>query len=152
MDGVEFSVLPSGLHLVERDVVYFSHGPHAGLAVFRRRPTLSKGHRGFRLSSLAILLQEAPRPRPWLHINSLRELADRIYKDADARESGGAEDLLGLDNAGIGLGDLKDADFAPAEKWFERRRADPSRSSFDSWSGWSDELDGVRCCPHLTAF
>ena len=143
LDGVEFCVLPSGLHLVERDTVYFSHKNYTGLAVFRRRPTQSKSHRGFRLSSLGILLQEAPRPRPWLHLQSLRELADRIYGEADRRESGGAENLLELEGTGTSLGDLNDEDFAPAVKWYERRRADAERTSFGSWSGWSDELDGV---------
>lgn len=139
LDGVEFSVLPSGLHLVERDTVYFSQGAHSGLAVFRRRPTRAQAHRGFRLSSLGILLQTAPRPRPWLHVPALRSLADSIYADADAREQDGDEDLLGLGASG----DLTEADFAPAGKWFEERKA-YGQVSTDSWSGWSDELDGVR--------
>ena len=96
-----------------------------------------------KISSLGILLQEAPRPRPWLHLQALKELADTIYDEADRRESGGAEDLLELEGAGTSLGDLKDEDFAPARKWFERRRADVGTTSFGSWSGWSDELDGV---------
>ncbi|KAH8113091.1 hypothetical protein DFH11DRAFT_361122 [Phellopilus nigrolimitatus] len=147
LDGVEFSVLPSGLHLVERDIVYFSHGAHTGLAVFRRRPTRARAHRGFRLSSLAVLLRPAPRPRPWLHAAPLRALADSIYAAADAKE----EDLLGLSTSASGSGsasegELTETDFAPARAWFERRRAE-EHAATQSWSGWSDELDGTYSSP-----
>ncbi|KLO12097.1 hypothetical protein SCHPADRAFT_437860 [Schizopora paradoxa] len=149
LDGVEFSVLPSGLHLVERDTVYFSHGPHSGVAVFRRRPTSSQGHRGFRLSSMGILLSESPRPRPWQHVESLRSLADSIYSTADARESeenaaDNSSNELGSDPPSKGLlcgSDLTDKDFESAREWFEKRKAS-SLAELDTWKGWSDELDG----------
>ncbi|KAL5514141.1 hypothetical protein ACEPAG_2902 [Sanghuangporus baumii] len=117
LTGVEFSVLPSGLHLVPQDVVYFSHGSHAGLAIFHRRPTKNKNHRGFRLGSLGVLLEECERPRPWMHLQDLKRLADVLYKDADRREreleDGNGEDLLG---GALGAPDV--------------------------WTGWSDDLDG----------
>lgn len=130
---------------------YFSHGPHSGVAVFRRRPTSSQGHRGFRLSSMGVLLSESPRPRPWQHVESLRSLADSIYSKADARESEGdafdnGSNELNNDAPSKGLlcgSDLTDKDFEPAREWFESRRAS-TQAEPDTWKGWSDELDGVR--------
>lgn len=140
---------------MERDVVYFTQGGHAGLAVFRRHPTRNKQHRGFRLASLGILLEECPRPRPWMHLEDLRRLADEVYKDANRRErelergevgEGSTADLLGLGSPG----DLTEKDFQPARTWFEERRVKHqekmkgSIGPLDVWSGWSEELDGVR--------
>lgn len=131
---------------------YFSHGPHSGIALFRRRPTRSHGQRGFRLSSFGILLQESPRPRPWLHLGSLRALADAIYSKADSREDD--VDLLNLNSdqpsgstprtqSIVSEGDLIEDDFLRAKEWFESRKADIP-TLYQTWNGWSDELDGVR--------
>ena len=39
LDGVvEYKSLPSGLHTVREDVIFFVHGNHAGLSVFLRAP------------------------------------------------------------------------------------------------------------------
>lgn len=93
------STLPSGLHLVERDVVYvpassdsvlllsfteitlsyFTKDSHPGVCVFRRRRTTEHGQRGFRLSSLGILLVNSIRPRPRRHVDALKTLVDTIY-------------------------------------------------------------------------
>ncbi|EJD00524.1 uncharacterized protein FOMMEDRAFT_169942 [Fomitiporia mediterranea MF3/22] len=163
LDGVEFSVLPSGLHLVQQDVIYFSHGSHTGLAVFRRRPTKAEGQRGFRLASLGILLGEGERPRPWVYVRELRELADRVYEGAERREREreGDADLLGLGDGSGGSrtapGDLTEEDFRPAKEWFEARKVIPTAATAekqqdtskptDVWSGWSDELDGTHASP-----
>lgn len=78
-----------------------------------------------------------------MHVEALRELADEVYGRAEKRERAiqeEDEDLLGLGAPG----DLTDEDFEPARRWFEVRKAVEGRSSVDVWSGWSDELDGVR--------
>ncbi|TDL23422.1 hypothetical protein BD410DRAFT_820784 [Rickenella mellea] len=156
LDGVEFSVLPSGLHLVERDTLYFSHQDYTGLALFRRRPTQSHGHRGFRLSSIGILLAKSARPRPWAHLASLRLVADAVYKSAETRAER-AESLVDLeatdaetDGGGTAQGDeLIEKDWEPARVWFEDRRVCPDApKDGEVWNGWSDELDGVYASPH----
>ena len=129
-------------------VSYFTHGPHSGVALFRRRPTRTQGHRGFRLSSFGILLQDSSNPRPWLHLDSLRTLTDSIYAAADRKEDD--VDLLQLNSAGGSSsqpvtsieGELSEEDLVPAREWFEQRTA-LRPSSLQPWSGWSGELDGV---------
>ncbi|EIN04515.1 hypothetical protein PUNSTDRAFT_76382, partial [Punctularia strigosozonata HHB-11173 SS5] len=129
LNHVEFSALPSGLHLVEEDVVYFTKGPHHGVCVFRRRRTTEHGHRGFRLSSLGILLAKSARPRPWRHVPALKRLISNIYSSLEDH------DTL----------DISEADFDPARVFFEERkvqRADLGGAG--DWRGWPSDLDGVR--------
>ena len=86
----------------------------------------------------------------------MRALADSIYDAANAREERGdaAEaDLLGIgapearaSGSGGSPGDLVEADFAPAKTWFDKRRAKVLEAK-DSWTGWLEELDGVRTRP-----
>ncbi|KAH9025911.1 hypothetical protein EDB84DRAFT_1503373, partial [Lactarius hengduanensis] len=64
---LQFSSLPSRPHLVEQDVVCFTKDGLRGVCVFTRRQTSEQGHRGFRLSSLSVLLAHSLRPRPWRH-------------------------------------------------------------------------------------
>ncbi|KAG1820030.1 hypothetical protein EV424DRAFT_1403194 [Suillus variegatus] len=126
LDGVEFSTLPSGLHLVDQDVVYFTKDTHSGICVFRRRRTAEQGHRGFRLTSLGVLLAKSTRPRPWRHVAALRTLADSIYLSLETR----------------GVLEPSESDWEPARIFFEERkvrRADLSGAG--EWYGWSHELD-----------
>ncbi|CAE6536150.1 unnamed protein product [Rhizoctonia solani] len=64
LDGVEFSSLPSGLHLVDQDVIHFTQDGLCGIAVFRRRRTKE--------------VCSAPRARPWLHLPHLKRLAAHL--------------------------------------------------------------------------
>lgn len=131
LDHLEFSCLPSGLHLVERDVVYFSHDNHAGLCIFRRRPTTDDGHRGFRLSSLGILLAPSARPRPWLHLSSLKELVHLMYSQFFEEPT--------------------DKDWQPALQWFDERKArTPDLGGAGDWAGWGPELDGLESTMSVT--
>ncbi|KAI8969537.1 hypothetical protein BD414DRAFT_503180 [Trametes punicea] len=128
LSHVEFSCLPSGLHLVERDVVYFTKDDHQGVCVFRRRKTTEHGHRGFRLSSLGILLAKSHRPRPWRHVAALKALVNTIYSALEDRD---ALDPL-------------DEDWDPARAFFEERKIRrPDLGGVDPWSGWNAELDGT---------
>ncbi|PCH34611.1 hypothetical protein WOLCODRAFT_124733 [Wolfiporia cocos MD-104 SS10] len=127
LSHVEFSCLPSGLHLIERDVVYFTKDDYPGVCVFHRRKTTEEGHRGFRLSSLGILLAKSERPRPWLHVPALKALFHTIYTSLEERET-----LVPLET-----------DWEPARRFFDGRkvrRADLGGAG--GWKGWSAEFDG----------
>ncbi|KAJ2973441.1 hypothetical protein NUW54_g12063 [Trametes sanguinea] len=127
LSHVEFSCLPSGLHLIERDVVYFTKDDHQGVCVFRRRQTTEHGHRGFRLSSLGVLLAKSPRPRPWKHVAALKALVNTIYSALEDREA--LEPL--------------DEDWEPARTFFEERKLRRSDSGdMGPWLGWNAELEG----------
>ncbi|KAH9954085.1 hypothetical protein BC827DRAFT_1262315 [Russula dissimulans] len=129
LDGVEFSALPSGLHLVEQDVVYFTKDSQRGVCIFRRRPTSEHGHRGFRLSSLGILLARSIRPRPWRHVTALKALAREIYAPLEPEAGGCAREL-------------QDDDWAPAQRFFEERRTRRADlGGAGEWRRWSEELD-----------
>ncbi|KAJ7199700.1 hypothetical protein GGX14DRAFT_661774 [Mycena pura] len=163
LDNLEFSALPSGLHLVEQDVVCVSRftpasGPHLrrwvcpttyfnkdgqhGVCVFRRRKTTEQGHRGFRLSSLGILLAKSARPRPWRHTAALKELTTLIYARFESSAS-----LVPADS-----------DWEPARAFFNERKAvRASLGGAGDWNGWSHELlddDAVEQNPavHLPHF
>jgi hypothetical protein len=86
------------------------------------------GHRGFRLSSLGILLAKSVRPRPWRHVTALQELVTTIYTRLQ-------------DN---GILEPTESDWEPAKAFFNDRkvrRADLSGAG--DWNGWTDEIGGV---------
>ena len=107
---------------------YFAKGDHQGVSIFRRRETSEKGHRGFRLSSLGVLLAKSSRPRPWRHVSSLKSLIRSMYSRFKEE----------------GIYDPGQFDWSSAESFFEQRKdhqADHSDSG--AWRGWSDELESV---------
>ena len=121
---------------------YFTKDDYQGVCVFRRRRTSEDGHRGFRLSSLGILLAKSPRPRPWQHVASLKRLVSSIYAALDDR------DTL----------EPTDDDWDLARDYFEQRKVrqpqhdnGPSSSSSRNWEGWALELQGSRsdCAPTI---
>ncbi|KAJ7479800.1 hypothetical protein FB451DRAFT_1086361 [Mycena latifolia] len=125
LDNLEFSALPSGLHLVEEDVVYFTKDGQRGVCVFRRRKTVDQGHRGFRLSSLGILLAKSARPRPWRHTAALKELTTLIYSRFESSAS-----LVPVES-----------DWDPARTFFNERKAvRADLGGAGDWNGWSHEL------------
>lgn len=107
---------------------YFTKDGQHGVCIFQRRKTTEEGHRGYRLSSLGILLAKSARPRAWRHVPALKELIQTIYDVAAARD---ALELL-------------EDDWEPAKAFFEERKV--TRADMDGagdWNGWSRELDGV---------
>ena len=56
--------------------------------MFRRRQTTELGHRGFRLSSMGILLAKSQRPQPWRHVEALKDTLDTIYTNAELSGDG----------------------------------------------------------------
>ncbi|KAF9530702.1 hypothetical protein CPB83DRAFT_810102 [Crepidotus variabilis] len=143
---LEFSALPSGLHLVEQDVVYFTKESQHGVCIFRRRKTGEQGHRGFRLSSLGILLAKSERPRPWRHVKELKQLITEVHRRSSSRRTlEGNHDGAGRPSLEL---DITEEDWEPARLFFEERklrRVDLGGAG--RWSGWSDELDGAYAEP-----
>lgn len=107
---------------------YFTKGDHQGVSIFHRRETSEEGHRGFRLSSLGVLLAKLSRPRPWRHVQPLKSLVRSMYSRFQDE----------------GIYDPGQFDWSSAKSFFEQRR-DRRTNSFDSdaWRGWSDELYSV---------
>ncbi|KAJ7058524.1 hypothetical protein C8F01DRAFT_1148457 [Mycena amicta] len=125
LDNLEFSALPSGLHLVEEDVVYFNKDGQQGVCVFRRRKTVEQGHRGFRLSSVGILLARSTRPRPWRHTAALKELTSLLYSRFESNQTMNPSDK----------------DWDPAREFFnDRKVARADLNGAGDWNGWSSEL------------
>ncbi|KAH8822398.1 hypothetical protein DL96DRAFT_1819886 [Flagelloscypha sp. PMI_526] len=91
LDGVEFSVLPSGIHAVERDVVYFTipnpssstHSPLHGVSIFRRLATTEEGQRGARLASLGAIV--TPGAKPWRHVDRLKAVFEESLHNQDGK-------------------------------------------------------------------
>ncbi|KAH9012268.1 hypothetical protein EDB84DRAFT_1536650 [Lactarius hengduanensis] len=124
LDGVEFSSLPSGLHLVEQDVVYFTKDGLHGVCVLTRRQTSEQGQRGFRLSSLGILLARSLRLRPWRHVPALKALVRGLHYDSAAQ------------------GDSSQDIWEPARRFFELRKARlEDLAGAGSWHRWDEELE-----------
>ena len=126
---------------------YFTHASHSGLALFHRRPTRLAGHRGFRLSAFGILLSgHEKRPRPWLHLPEFQELADKLYQSSDSLQNDVFDEEAEGGNEGD-TGGIVNVDWDIARSWFEERKVKEKALDIDSmgtWTGWSDELDGVR--------
>ncbi|KAF8585278.1 hypothetical protein K439DRAFT_1388555 [Ramaria rubella] len=141
LDGVEFKTLPSGLHLVDKDVVHITHEVHHGISVFRRRPTTEIGMRGFRLESLGILVAQSSRPRPWRHLASLKELSRRLEDHWVSSESQYADTK-------------ENRDWRLLEKWY-LRRVFRRMGEEGKWVDWEEELSSdcsdhpVLHLPHL---
>jgi hypothetical protein len=111
---------------------YFSNDSHRGVCIFRRRQTSEHGQRGFRLSSLGILLAPSVRPRPWQHVSALKALANEIYSSLDEHPRGS-------------VSEPQDDDWEPARLFFDERRVrSTDLGGAGDWRQWSEELD-----PHL---
>ena len=100
---------------------YFTKDDHQGVCVFRRRRTSEDGHRGFRLSSLGILLAKSPRARPWQHVAALKQLVNTIYTSLEDRDT--LEPM--------------ESDWDPARTFFEERKVPADLSSPRGWGGWT---------------
>ncbi|EKG12516.1 hypothetical protein MPH_10386 [Macrophomina phaseolina MS6] len=88
LDGaVEFKSLPSGLHSVKEDLVYFVHEQYVGLSAFVNDPA-SEAERNAHLVAVGILvpLSQGRLGRSWLHTQKLRELAKLLVRDTTKTE------------------------------------------------------------------
>ncbi|KAK7047595.1 hypothetical protein VNI00_006363 [Paramarasmius palmivorus] len=127
LDNLEFNTLPSGLHLVDQDVVYFSKDGHQGVCAFRRVKTAEQGQRGFRLSSLGVLVAKSSRPQPWCHVSALKDLIAMLYS---------RQELSGSMQP-------SEADWEPTRRYFEEHKSKETVGDEGAWKGWSYELDGA---------
>ena len=79
VDGrVEYKSLPSGLHTVSEDLIYFVHdGAHAGLSAFVNMPCDEEEARNARMIAVGVLvpLSYGRLGRAWRHAEGLKELA-----------------------------------------------------------------------------
>lgn len=84
LDGVEFKSLPSGLHSVKEDLVYFIHGEHAGVSAFVLEESDAQ-HRNASFAAVGALvpLSSGRLGRAWLHAASLRELAKSVVQNVE---------------------------------------------------------------------
>ncbi|KAG9012154.1 hypothetical protein FRB90_006872, partial [Tulasnella sp. 427] len=78
LDKVEFTSLPSGLHGVERDVVYFNKDGYDAVACFWRKENETKDdRRGYQMEAYGVLLERSAYPRPWRHVPTLKTIHDK---------------------------------------------------------------------------
>ena len=76
-DSVEFKSLPSGLHNVAEDLVYFAHGDeNMGISAFINRPSPTSQR-----NALTLAVGALTRAKSWTHAQALKELAQRVSSD-----------------------------------------------------------------------
>ena len=81
---VEYKSLPSGLHTVSGDLIYFVHDAgHAGLSAFVNTPTDEEETRHARMIAIGVLvpLSFGRLGRAWRHAEGLKEVAAKLAAD-----------------------------------------------------------------------
>jgi len=73
---VEYKSLPSGLHTVKEDLIYFVHDNHAGLSAFINAPAAEES-RNARMIAVGVMvpLSYGRLGRSWKHAENLKEMA-----------------------------------------------------------------------------
>ena len=73
---VEYKSLPSGLHTVKEDFIYFVHDHYAGLSVFANAPAAEES-RNARMIAVGVLvpLSYGRLGRSWIHADKLKEMS-----------------------------------------------------------------------------
>ena len=73
---VEFKSLPSGLHNVQEDLIYFVHDKYAGVSAFVNEPTSAEERNALMLAvGCLVPLSYGRLGRSWRHAKRLKELA-----------------------------------------------------------------------------
>lgn len=84
LDGrVEYKSLPSGLHTVSEDLIYFVHeGTHAGLSAFVNVPCEEEESRNARMIAVGVLvpLSYGRLGRAWRHAEDLKSMAAYVIQ------------------------------------------------------------------------
>ncbi|KAL0932057.1 DUF2347 superfamily protein [Colletotrichum truncatum] len=81
---VEYKSLPSGLHTVPDDLIYFVHdGAHAGLSAFVNTPCDEEEARHARMIAVGVLvpLSYGRLGRAWRHAEGLKNIAAKLAED-----------------------------------------------------------------------
>lgn len=75
---VEYKALPSGLHTVNEDLVYFVHENYAGISAFLNKEN-DQDARGARMLATGVLvpINDSRMGQSWLHADGLKELVAR---------------------------------------------------------------------------
>jgi hypothetical protein len=84
---VEYKSLPSGLHTVKDDLIYFIHDAgYAGLSAFVNMPCDEEEARHARMIAVGILvpLSFGRLGRAWRHVEGLKEMASSVLPHPDA--------------------------------------------------------------------
>ena len=80
-ESVEFKSLPSGLHHVEEDLIYFIHGDeYAGISAFKNSPSEEAGDRNALMLAVGALvpLSLGRMGKSWKLAEDLKELARHV--------------------------------------------------------------------------
>lgn len=83
LDGVEYKSLPSGLHAVKEDLVYFVHGEaYVGVSAFVQEEADAKQRNAnFVAVGALVPLRYGQLGRSWAHAEELRTLAREVVRD-----------------------------------------------------------------------
>lgn len=127
LDGTEYKCLPSGLHSVEEDLVYFVHGNCAGVSAFVREEA-DESHRNADFVAVGGLvpLSYGRLGKSWLHAAELRRLAKEIVRNGDDKR---ALELYWKQHGQAGHDDVESASpsmtrsLSPADSRRKRKRA-----------------------------
>lgn len=78
--AVEYKSLPSGLHTVTDDLIYFVHDDYAGLSAFVNAPVEDTEARNARMLAVGVLvpLSYGRLGRAWRHAEALKEIASKM--------------------------------------------------------------------------
>ncbi|KAL4982098.1 hypothetical protein BDW68DRAFT_171392 [Aspergillus falconensis] len=81
--AVEYKSLPSGLHNVSEDLVYFIHEQYAGISAFINQPA-DESERNAKMFSIGVLvpLSSGRLGKSWRHASKLKELAQHCSEHA----------------------------------------------------------------------
>ncbi|KAH7038179.1 uncharacterized protein B0I36DRAFT_263075 [Microdochium trichocladiopsis] len=81
--AVEYKSLPSGLHAVSEDLIYFVHEQYAGLSAFINAPVEDSQLRNARMLAVGVLvpLSYGRLGRAWKHAEGLKELVSALSTD-----------------------------------------------------------------------
>ncbi|KAI1313673.1 hypothetical protein F5Y03DRAFT_104783 [Xylaria venustula] len=81
---VEYKSLPSGLHTVSEDLIYFVNDGYAGLSAFVNAPVQDTAARNARMLAVGVLvpLSYGRLGRAWKHAESLKAIASKLAGDS----------------------------------------------------------------------
>ncbi|KAI9721287.1 MAG: hypothetical protein M1812_002449 [Candelaria pacifica] len=85
---VEYKSLPSGLHKVKEDLIYYVHNQYAGLSAFVNEPA-EENERNALMVAVGVLvpLSYGRLGRSWKHAQRLKELARQLVQDIAKTQS-----------------------------------------------------------------
>ena len=75
LESLEFKSLPSGLHNVTRDLIYFTHYEHTGISAFVNNPSEHSDRNAVMLAVGVLVPSHGLLGKSWKHAEGLKELA-----------------------------------------------------------------------------